>query len=78
MTRKPIQFKRLDVRQRFRRTQARDVRDGRVSAQIEKHPASLEHPQATVFEAHFDDFRVDEAPLAKYQFGAASLVLVRR
>src|SRR5437667_10279759 len=37
MAGKPIKFERLDVRERFGGAKARDIRNGRVSAEVQEH-----------------------------------------
>jgi hypothetical protein len=41
MFRKAVEFERLYVRERFRRAKAGDVRNGRVSTEIQEHPVAL-------------------------------------
>ena len=48
MTGKAIQFQGLHVRQRFRRAKAGDVRNSRVSAQIQENALALQSAQAAV------------------------------
>ena len=73
MARKSIEFERLDMRQRFGGAKAGDIRDGRVSTEIQEHAVAVQSAHAAVLQAHFNGLRSDEAALAKDQFGAAFL-----
>ena len=77
MAGKAIEFEHLYMRERFGGAKAGNIRNGRVSAEIQEHAVAFESSYATVFQLNLNGFRTDEATLAKHQLGAAFLVLVQ-
>jgi hypothetical protein len=76
MARKPAEFERLNMRERFRGTKARDLGDVRLSAYIQEHALAPESAYATVLQLHLNGLRSNKAAFAKDQFGAACFVFV--
>ena len=61
----PVELERLDMGQRRGRGQARDVRNGRVRAEIEEDALAFEPPRPALGQAHLDRPGRDEAALAQ-------------
>lgn len=76
MAREAIEFERLYMRERFRRTKSGEIRNGRVSAEIQEHTVASQGAYSAVSQPHLNGIWSDEATLAQDQFGPAFLVLV--
>jgi len=76
MVREAIEFERLYMRERSRCTKSGEIRNGRVSAEIQEHTVALQGAYSAVSQPHLNGIWSDEASLAQDQFGPAFLVLV--
>src|SRR6516165_5719990 len=76
MAGKAIEFERLHVSERFCGAKARDVRDSRMSSEVQEHSLAVQSAHAAVVQSNLNSLRCDEAALSQNQLSAAFLVFV--
>jgi len=72
-----VEFKRLNVRERFGLSQARDRRNRGMRAEIQEYPFCNERPRAAAVESHLNRFTVSKLCFAHDKFSAGRFVAVQ-